>query len=159
MYVPPQILCGTFHTVFDDKTSQAEVFSSSVEPILPHVLKGQNVSVFAYGPTGAGKTYTMLGMNSDPGIIPRVIQALFKAIDLEKTSPLKDGMSQPPQFQVTFSYMEIYNEKVHDLLVSSHQDLPIREDASHNIFVADLTEKSIDGFKPFMSHFEPAARN
>lgn len=147
-----------FNTVFDEKTSQVEVFSTSVEPLLEKVLHGQNVSVFAYGPTGAGKTHTMLGVTSDPGIIPRVIQSLFKTIELKQKSA-KDVSNQVPQFKVTFSYMEIYNEKVHDLLASGQQDLPIREDASKNIFVADLSEKSIDKFETFMNHFEPASSN
>ncbi|KAK3804119.1 hypothetical protein RRG08_047197 [Elysia crispata] len=148
-----------FNTVFDENSSQAEVFSTSVEPMLEKVLQGQNVSVFAYGPTGAGKTHTMLGMTSDPGIIPRVIQSLFEAIEEKQASALNGNSNQAPQFKVTFSYMEIYNEKVHDLLVSGHQDLPIREDASKNIFVADLSEKSIDKYETFMNHFEPAASN
>ncbi|RUS75190.1 hypothetical protein EGW08_017049 [Elysia chlorotica] len=148
-----------FNTVFDEKSSQAQVFSTSVEPMLEKVLHGQNVSVFAYGPTGAGKTHTMLGMTSDPGIIPRVIQSLFEAIDKKQASALTGSTNQAPQFKVTFSYMEIYNEKVHDLLASGHQDLPIREDASKNIFVADLSEKSIDKYETFMNQFEPAASN
>ena len=60
----------------------------------------------------SGKTHTMLGMTSDPGIIPRVIQSLFEAIEEKQASALNGNSNQAPQFKVTFSYMEIYNEKV-----------------------------------------------
>ena len=59
-----------------------------------------------------GKTHTMLGVASDPGIIPRVIQSLFKAIQMKQSSPANGNTTQAPEFKVSFSYMEIYNEKV-----------------------------------------------
>ncbi|GFR66411.1 kinesin-like protein [Elysia marginata] len=130
-----------FNTVFDEKTSQVEVFSTSVEPLLEKVLHGQNVSVFAYGPTGAGKTHTMLGVNSDPGIIPRVIQSLFKTIELKQKSA-NDLSNQAPQFKVTFSYMEIYNEKVRTVAATNLNKYSSR---SHTILLLKIHRKEPSG--------------
>uniref|UniRef100_A0A3Q1BR53 Kinesin-like protein n=1 Tax=Amphiprion ocellaris TaxID=80972 RepID=A0A3Q1BR53_AMPOC len=66
-----------FDVFHDTQTTQQEVFLSSVKPILPHILQGQNASVFAYGPTGAGKTHTMLGSPDQPGVIPRAVLDLL----------------------------------------------------------------------------------
>uniref|UniRef100_A0A0B7ANB0 Kinesin-like protein n=1 Tax=Arion vulgaris TaxID=1028688 RepID=A0A0B7ANB0_9EUPU len=145
-----------FASVFNETATQNDIFDS-VQPFLCSALQGQNVSIFAYGPTGSGKTHTMLGVQSDPGVIPRVVQSLFASIQKEKDAN-KDLREQCPQHSVTFSYMEIYNEKVQDLL-SGKQDLPIREDSQHNIFVSGLTEKSIECLKTFNAHFGPASSN
>ena len=78
------------------------------------VIKGYNGTIFAYGQTGCGKTHTMLGLPDDPnlrGIIPNCFAHIFGFID-EKN----DGM----KFLVRCSYLEIYNEEIHDLLVESH---------------------------------------
>ena len=78
------------------------------------VIKGYNGTIFAYGQTGCGKTHTMLGVPDDPnlrGIIPNCFAHIFGFID-EKN----DGM----KFLVRCSYLEIYNEEIHDLLVESH---------------------------------------
>ena len=78
------------------------------------VIKGYNGTIFAYGQTGCGKTHTMLGVPEDPnlrGIIPNCFAHIFGFID-EKN----DGM----KFLVRCSYLEIYNEEIHDLLVESH---------------------------------------
>lgn len=147
-----------FCSVYNDSSTQQTIFSETVLPMLQNAFHGQNVSVFAYGPTGAGKTHTMLGVLSDPGIIPRTVQSIFKMIADEVDSDLSPNHPKP-QHTVTFSYMEIYNEKVQDLLKAGNSDLPIREDASHNIFVAGLTEKKIENFEDFKNCFGPASSN
>lgn len=92
----------------------------------PHKFAGYNCSVLMYGQTGSGKTYTMgtdytgtAGMDRDPGIIPRVLDDLFKAISLAEMG----------EWSVKVSFLEIYNENVYDLL-TSHEErkaIPIRE--------------------------------
>jgi len=82
--------------------------------LVESVIKGYNGTIFAYGQTGCGKTHTMLGVPEDPnlrGIIPNCFAHIFGFID-EKN----DGM----KFLVRCSYLEIYNEEIHDLLVESH---------------------------------------
>ncbi|KAA0725553.1 Kinesin-like protein KIF22 [Triplophysa tibetana] len=145
----------TLHYQFDafhgEQTSQQEVFVSSVKPILPHILNGQNASVFAYGPTGAGKTHTMLGSQEQPGIIPRAVKEVFNLVAAQEEE--QDSW----QYSVGMSYLEIYNEKVLDLLSSGSQDLPIREDKDRNILIPGLTDTPLSSFSDFDRHFIPAS--
>ncbi|XP_034050359.1 kinesin-like protein KIF22 isoform X2 [Thalassophryne amazonica] len=139
-----------FDVFHGEQTSQQEVFLSSVKPILPHILRGQNASVFAYGPTGAGKTHTMLGSSEQPGVIPRAVREVFNLVKSKD-----DGWD----YSTGMSYLEIYNEKVLDLLSPTSQDLPIREDKDKNIFIPGLTHTAISSFSEFDRHFVPATLN
>lgn len=141
-----------FDAFHGENTTQQEVFVSSVKPILPHVLNGQNASVFAYGPTGAGKTHTMLGSSEQPGVIPRAVREVFKLVKS------KDEVDQW-DYSIGMSYLEIYNEKVLDLLSPNSQDLPIREDKDKNILIPGLTHTAITSFAEFDKHFVPATLN
>ncbi|XP_046579389.1 LOW QUALITY PROTEIN: kinesin-like protein KIF22 [Haliotis rubra] len=148
-----------FSSVYDSSSSQQLIYNECIKNLLHRSLEGENVSIFAYGPTGAGKTHTMLGSPADPGVIPRVINGLFQTID-RKTKDI--GVQVQPhshKFEVAFSYLEIYNEKVQDLLEPRNCDLPIREDGNHNIFVAGLAEKTIKNFDEFKNLFGPASNN
>ncbi|XP_069136429.1 kinesin-like protein KIF22-B [Argopecten irradians] len=144
-----------FTTVYDMSATQQQLFQDCVKPKLLHALQGQNVSIFAYGPTGAGKTHTMLGSPSNPGVIPRVINGLFQRISEEK----KACKGEQWKYSVSFSYLEIYNEKVMDLLDVKNSDLPIREDGDKNIFVPGLAKQEIENFDEFKVHFGPASSN
>ncbi|KAM9336005.1 kinesin-like protein KIF22 [Symphorus nematophorus] len=141
-----------FDAFHGEQTTQQEVFLSSVKPILPHILKGQNASVFAYGPTGAGKTHTMLGSSEQPGVIPRAVGEVFSLV---KAKDEDEGWD----YSVGMSYLEIYNEKVLDLLSPNSQDLPIREDKDKNILIPGLTHTTITSFSDFDKHFVPASLN
>ncbi|XP_030631561.1 kinesin-like protein KIF22 [Chanos chanos] len=142
-----------FDVFHDEKTTQQEVFLSSVKPVLPHILKGQNASVFAYGPTGAGKTHTMLGSQEQPGVIPRAVREVFHLVRTEEKE--QDDW----EYSVGMSYLEIYNEKVLDLLSPGSQDLPIREDKDRNIIIPGLTHVPLSSFSDFDTHFIPASLN
>lgn len=141
-----------FDAFHGEETTQQEVFLSSVKPVLPNILTGQNASVFAYGPTGAGKTYTMLGSSEQPGVIPRAVREVFNQVRS------KDG-NEGWSYSIGMSYLEIYNEKVLDLLSPSSQDLPIREDKDKNILIPGLTHTAISSFPDFEKHFGPATLN
>ncbi|XP_069840642.1 kinesin-like protein KIF22 isoform X2 [Dendropsophus ebraccatus] len=140
-----------FDAFYGDKATQREIYTGSVYPILPHLLVGQNASVFAYGPTGAGKTHTMLGNPNQPGIIPRAVRDLLQMT----REPEEENWS----FSITMSYVEIYQEKVMDLLEPKNKDLPIREDKDHNILIPGVTQKTINSFSDFDEHFIPASQN
>ena len=89
--------------------SQAEVHETLGVPLLRHAWRGLNASIFAYGQTGSGKTYSMTGGDGDErGIIPRVCEGLWDAADAH---------SATHETTVEASYMEVYNERVRDLLV------------------------------------------
>ncbi|XP_053374888.1 kinesin-like protein KIF22 [Mercenaria mercenaria] len=143
-----------FSAVYGMESTQLQIYTDCVKPLLPKALKGQNVSIFAYGPTGAGKTHTMLGTSTNPGVIPRVINGLFEMIEENKKIEGDEW-----QYKVTFSFLEIYNEKVQDLLEPSGSDLPIREDAEKNILIPGLARKEIHSFDEFKMAFGPASNN
>ncbi|KAM6951234.1 kinesin-like protein KIF19 [Aplochiton taeniatus] len=122
-----------FDVAFDFSANQEEVYRATTKGLIEGLISGYNATVFAYGPTGCGKTYTMLGTDREPGIYVRTLNDLFRAI--EETS---DDM----QYSVTMSYLEIYNEMIRDLLNPSSGFLDLREDSKGEIQVAGITEVS-----------------
>ena len=100
----------TFDGVFDQESTQKEVYEDVGKPVLKDVLQGYNGSILAYGQTGAGKTYTMSGdAGSDykqRGVIPRAVHHLFREMDVRVSKDMR----------LSVSYLEIYNEGMYDLL-------------------------------------------
>lgn len=121
-----------FDRVFDDNTSQTEVYESTTKNLLDSVLDGYNATVFAYGATGCGKTHTITGTAQMPGIIFLTMQELFEKIA---------DRSDEKHTEISLSYLEIYNETIRDLLVpgGSKQGLMLREDCNQAVMVAGLT--------------------
>ncbi|XP_067419967.1 kinesin-like protein KIF22 isoform X2 [Emydura macquarii macquarii] len=144
-----------FDTFYGDKATQHDIYTGSVQPVLRHLLEGQNASVLAYGPTGAGKTHTMLGSPEQPGMVPRALRDVLQMT--REASCLPEG--EEWSYSVSMSYLEIYQEKVLDLLEPSHQDLPIREDRDRNILIPGLTERELGSFGDFERYFLPASCN
>lgn len=110
--------------------SQERIYNEIGLPILDEALEGINQCLFAYGQTGSGKSYTMTGYE-DPGIIPRLTEDLFKRV-----------ASSKGEIKVWVSYMEIYNEHIHDLLRSDHseeENLSIFEHQKLGVVVPDAT--------------------
>ncbi|XP_074053390.1 kinesin-like protein KIF22 isoform X2 [Macrotis lagotis] len=142
-----------FDAFFGETSTQQDIYVGFVQPILRHLMNGQNASVLAYGPTGAGKTYTMLGSPEQPGIIPRALK------DLLQLTREEGAEGRPWALAVSMSYLEIYQEKVLDLLAPASGDLVIREDRWGNILIPGLTQKLIASFTDFEQHFLPASRN
>ncbi|KAF4125068.1 kinesin family member 11 [Geosmithia morbida] len=135
----------SFDRVFAPAADQSMVYDDTVKPILDDMLAGFNCTIFAYGQTGTGKTYTMsgdmtetLGMLSDEaGIIPRVLQNLFNKLELDDTENC-----------VKCSFIELYNEELRDLLsVEEATKLRIYDDASRRghlgTIVQGMEEKHI----------------
>ncbi|XP_053132475.1 kinesin-like protein KIF19 [Hemicordylus capensis] len=122
-----------FDMVFGHRATQEEVYASTTKNLIEGVISGYNATVFAYGPTGAGKTYTMLGTGADPGIYIRMLNDLFRAIE---------ATSGDMNYSVCMSYLEIYNEVIRDLLNPSSGFLELREDSKGSIQIAGITEVS-----------------
>ncbi|KAG2216279.1 hypothetical protein INT45_003910 [Circinella minor] len=124
-----------FDKVFGMNTPQKDVFDYSIKSIVDDVTAGYNGTVFAYGQTGSGKTFTMMGADIDDektkGIIPRIVEQIFSSI-MDAPSNL--------EFTVKVSFMEIYMEKVRDLLNPSSENLPIHEDKNKGVYVKGLLE-------------------
>ncbi|XP_077130881.1 kinesin-like protein KIF19 isoform X1 [Ranitomeya variabilis] len=120
-----------FDEVLDQCTSQDCVYESTTKSLVEGIVSGYNATVFAYGPTGTGKTYTMLGMDGEPGIFIRTLNDLFRTIE---------EISDSTDYSVSLSYLEIYNELIRDLLNPSSGFLELREDAKGNVQIAGITE-------------------
>ena len=89
-----------FDRVFDDNTTQGDVYEATTKNLLDSVLDGYNATVFAYGATGCGKTHTITGTAQQPGIIFLTMQELFEKIG---------EIATEKESEVTLSYLEIYN--------------------------------------------------
>ncbi|VTJ81613.1 Hypothetical predicted protein [Marmota monax] len=122
-----------FDVAFDFTATQEMVYQATTKSLIEGVISGYNATVFAYGPTGCGKTYTMLGTDHEPGIYVRTLNDLFRAI--EETS-------NDMEYEVSMSYLEIYNEMIRDLLNPALGYLELREDSKGVIQVAGITEVS-----------------
>ncbi|XP_073698569.1 kinesin-like protein KIF19 [Garra rufa] len=131
-----------FDVTFDYTATQEDVYVATTKNLIDGVIAGYNATVFAYGPTGAGKTYTMLGLDSEPGIYIRTLNDLFRAIE-DSTEDL--------DCSVYMSYIEIYNEMIRDLLNPSSGFLELREDAKGEIRIAGITEFSTCNAKEIMA--------
>ncbi|XP_042720933.1 kinesin-like protein KIF19 [Lagopus leucura] len=122
-----------FDAAFDSTSTQETVYRATTRGLIASVISGCNATIFAYGPTGCGKTYTMLGTNSEPGICARALGDLFHAIK---------ECSSDAEHEVSMSYLEIYNEVIRDLLSPSPHSLQLREDSHGTVRVVGITELS-----------------
>lgn len=121
----------TFDSVFDWTSTQQDVYEQTAKPVVDSVIEGYNGTVFAYGQTGTGKTYTMDG-GGEPdewGIIPRSFEHVFSAIHA----------SVNEQFLVRTSFLEIYNEQIRDLLSKNPKNsLELKEGKDSGVYVKGL---------------------
>jgi Kinesin motor domain len=142
---PPKTF--TYDFTYGSESSQEQIYCDTAYPIVESVLEGYNGTIFAYGQTGTGKTFTMEGIEEPQeqrGILPRAFEQIFY------------GVEQHPdtQFLICASFLEIYNEEIHDLLSkNSKNKLDIKENAEGVFYVKDLTSmvvKSIHEMKEVM---------
>ncbi|XP_029472744.1 kinesin-like protein KIF27 isoform X2 [Rhinatrema bivittatum] len=142
----------TFDFIFGNKSSQDDVYTNCIKPLVVSLIEGYNATVFAYGQTGSGKTYTIGGghvacvIDEEKGIIPHAIQELFQSIS---ENPNID-------FSVKVSYIEVYKEELRDLLEldTSIKDLHIREDEKGNTVIVGAKECQVESADELMSLLE-----
>jgi len=120
-----------FDAAFPENTGTREVYEMTTRSLISGVLEGFNATVFAYGATGAGKTHTMLGNPSSPGIMMLTLLDLFGDAATQKENRL---------FEVKCSFLEVYNENIRDLLRPDADYLDIREDPVKGMCVAGISE-------------------
>eukprot|EP00941_MAST-03F_sp_MAST-3F-sp1_P002821 g2821.t1 len=124
-----------FDRTFDVTASQEDVYRYTAKEHVEDALNGFNCTVFAYGQTGAGKSHTMMGpqdgLLENFGIIPRIVRDIFLLIEQQ---------SESDEFTVKVSYVEIYMEKIRDLLDTSKSNLQIRESKTLGVYVEGATE-------------------
>ncbi|NXF82882.1 KIF14 protein, partial [Sclerurus mexicanus] len=131
--------------------SQAVIYQTLAVPLLERAFEGYNACLFAYGQTGSGKSYTMMGFDEDRGIIPRLCEDLFNQIaQMDKEQIL---------YHLEMSFFEIYNEKIHDLLVfkaenGQKKQLRVREHPVLGPYVEGLTVNVVRSYSDIQSWLE-----
>eukprot|EP01105_Mastigella_eilhardi_P028129 TRINITY_DN9067_c0_g1_i1.p1 TRINITY_DN9067_c0_g1~~TRINITY_DN9067_c0_g1_i1.p1 ORF type:complete len:1043 (-),score=358.10 TRINITY_DN9067_c0_g1_i1:61-2979(-) len=177
-----QIQRFRFDSCYPEETTQEQLYAAEVRQMVDYAFDGINASIFAYGNTGAGKTFTMQGNPTAPGVIPRVVADVL-------------GSPRAAAAEICMSYLEIYNERVRDLLDShaavqqpavgaagapaapgndqrrrekewngggkanGEKDLPIIEDARKNVIIPGLTELKLTSVKDFEEAYESGCKN
>nr|XP_024645010.1 kinesin-like protein KIF21A [Macaca nemestrina] len=158
----PQVFLGkdkafTFDYVFDIDSQQEQIYIQCIEKLIEGCFEGYNATVFAYGQTGAGKTYTMgtgFDVNiveEEQGIISRAVKHLFKSIEEKKHIAIKNGLP-PPDFKVNAQFLELYNEEVLDLFDTTRDidaknkksNIRIHEDSTGGIYTVGVTTRTVN---------------
>ncbi|XP_066114203.1 kinesin-like protein KIF21A isoform X11 [Saccopteryx bilineata] len=158
----PQVFLGkdkafTFDYVFDIDSQQEQIYTHCIEKLIEGCFEGYNATVFAYGQTGAGKTYTMgtgFDVNiieEEQGIISRAVKHLFKSIEEKKHTAMKSGLP-PPDFKVNAQFLELYNEEVLDLFDTTRDidaknkksNIRIHEDSTGGIYTVGVTTRTVN---------------
>lgn len=139
-----------FDKVFGPASQQKELYDQAVSPIVNEVLEGYNCTIFAYGQTGTGKTYTMEGgarkkngeFPSDAGVIPRAVKQIFDILE-----------AQVAEYSMKVTFLELYNEEISDLLApdestkfiddKSKKPIALMEDGKGGVFVRGLEEEIV----------------
>lgn len=118
--------------------TQTKVYDDLGGGILDNAFSGYNCSLFAYGQTGAGKSYSMVGYGADRGIIPMACEKMFERVKANDDPDLT--------MKVTCSMLEIYMEKTRDLFNTSAGELKIRNDPKKGFFVEGLTQNAVGDY-------------
>ncbi|NWR61489.1 CENPE protein, partial [Bucorvus abyssinicus] len=141
----------SYDRVFHSSDNTQQLYEGVAVPIIQSAVQGYNGTIFAYGQTASGKTYTMMGNEDSVGIIPKAIQHVFKVI-----CEIPDR-----EFLLRVSYMEIYNETITDLLcdIRKKKPLGIREDVNRNTYVEDLIEEVVVAPEQVMEWIRKGEKN
>jgi len=145
----------TFDYVISPSQTNKDIFDNLIKKNLNSLFKGINVSIFAYGQTSTGKTYTMKGETKlNEGLIPLCIREIFNYLNDNNTNESKIIKSV-----VKVSYSEIYNETVNDLIDTSKKNLEIREAPGGGIFVNNLSEITVTNIEKAMQLLNKGENN
>lgn len=146
----------TFDGVYGISSSTEIIYSEIVRPIVNGVLDGYNGTVFAYGQTSCGKTFTMEGIESpsaQKGIIPRCCEHILSVTRQRSFDEL-------PKYLLRVSYLEIYNEEIRDLLVKECRYKPeIKEHPDKGIYVKGLSSITVDSYEDMQEIFESGGKH
>ena len=143
----------TYDKIYPIETTQKTIFEQVAKPLILSAFEGINGTLFCYGQTASGKTYTMEGIPSDNnlcGIIPRMMHLIFEIIN---------SGSSDIEFSVKCQYYQIYNEKIQDLIDTNKTDLTIREDKNKGIWVGECTEKYVESEQEMIDFFNTGSNN
>ncbi|XP_028919920.1 kinesin-like protein KIF14 isoform X2 [Ornithorhynchus anatinus] len=142
----------SFDECHPNYASQMKIYEQLAVPLLERAFEGYNTCLFAYGQTGSGKSYTMMGFGEERGIIPRFCEDLFARVAQQKTQEIS--------YHLEMSFFEVYNEKIHDLLVvkaengQKKQPLRVREHPVSGPYVEDLSVNVVSSSSDVQSWLE-----
>ena len=146
---------GYLSPISDKYADQKKVYNTVGKQVLDNAWEGYHCCLFAYGQTGSGKSYSMVGYGANKGIVPITCEEIFKSIEKNNQEDKK--------FEVQVSMLEIYNEKVQDLLIPPKQrpngGLKIRESKVLGIFVEGLTKYPVTSYEQIAQKMEEGYQN
>ena len=149
----PKNYIFSYDKVFSPNSNQSEIYNNVGKRIVEDIMAGYNGTIFAYGQSGSGKTYTMYGNDiydeNAKGIIPRVVEEIFKRV--EKSDVNID-------FQLKLSVVEIYKEVMYDLFTQEN-NLKIIENKEKGIYIENLTEVYLSSIDEFFNYAELSQKN
>ncbi|XP_050303688.1 kinesin-like protein klp-20 [Anthonomus grandis grandis] len=128
----------SFSKIFDEKSTQLDVYQTVASPLVNQALNGYNGTILAYGQSGTGKTFTILGDNKSTdlrGIVPNVFSHILSQIALSDSST---------SYLLTVTFLEIYNEEVRDLLSYTGKKLEVRESPEYGVYVKNLSGVTVE---------------
>ncbi|QDZ18855.1 kinesin-like protein [Chloropicon primus] len=150
----PVVKTFTFDQVYDESSTQSQIYQNTAKPIVQSSIDGYNGTIFAYGQTGTGKSHTMEGKDDPPelrGIIPNSCCHIFEEIARSNNTT---------EFLVRASYIEIYNEEIRDLLSKNPQNrLELKENPEKGVYVKGLTAFVVKGVKEILNVITVGKRN
>ncbi|CAG7725010.1 unnamed protein product [Allacma fusca] len=145
----------SFDSQDDHFATQEQVFKDLGLDVVGNAFEGYNACVFAYGQTGSGKTHTMMGVPSsleNQGLIPRICKDMFNR--------MSQGKEKGTTYRTEVSYLEIYNERVKDLLKKNQtHSLRVREHNKHGIYVEDLSKHLVMDYRDIQDIMERGNTN
>ncbi|KAI9218571.1 kinesin motor domain-containing protein, partial [Blastocladiella britannica] len=148
MQADPNAARFTFDRIYDESAANRTVFDHVALPIVASALEGFNGTIFAYGQTASGKTYTMEGTAKDVGIVPLALKEVFRGA--------KDAMKNRRQsYEIKVSYLEIYNEVIKDLLEPANKNIRILSQPDNSVRVEGVSEIPVQNAR---SAFEALAK-
>lgn len=143
-----------FDYVFPPDSAQSDVYESTAMPIVDGVMQGFNGTVFAYGQTSSGKTFTMAGPDiyddQLKGIIPRMVSTVFTEIS---------QADEQTEFLVRVGFCEIYLEKIKDLIDPTRKDLKVQEDKARGVYIAGLSEYYVNSGEELLNFMDLGQAN
>ncbi|KAJ4341484.1 hypothetical protein N0V87_001876 [Didymella glomerata] len=148
-----------FSSVYEQEATQQQLFDAEISPTVKHLFNGFDLSIFAHGCTGTGKTHTMRGGKSlaDRGVIPRLLSAIYR-----RCKKIEKDSAGATQVEVALEYFEIYCDRVYDLFEPPEKrtpsGLPIRDNHGKTVVVG-LTEKPCTTLKEFEQLYDQANMN
>lgn len=142
-----------FNKVFNQEATQLELYQMVASPLVDQALSGYNGTIFAYGQSGTGKTFTILGNSENRelrGIVPNIFSHILTQISLAKSNT---------SYLVTITFLEIYNEEIRDLLSPSNRKLEVRESPELGVYVKNLSGVTVESSEQALDIITNASRN